>query len=122
MLLVQSRYLEKLGFPLCENTRAEYYPSGEEAFPENESAQENVTVLNPHYNAAGRVAETAEIVKSSTVQAVLIPLSIGVSVIVLFLALYWGYLQRRVQCYAIKDGKKQNLLGNLFWRRENVFH
>jgi len=91
----------------------------EEAFPENESAQENVTVLNPHYNAAGRAAETAEIVKSSAVQTVLIPLSIGVSVIVLFLALYWGYLQRRVQCYAIKDGKKQNLLGNLFWRREN---
>ena len=33
-LFVQSRYLEKLGFPLCENTRAEYYTSGEEAFPE----------------------------------------------------------------------------------------
>ncbi len=32
-LYVQSRYLENLGFPVCENTTARYFPSGEEAFP-----------------------------------------------------------------------------------------
>lgn len=32
-LYVQSKYLGNLGFPLCENTDAEYYSSGEEAFP-----------------------------------------------------------------------------------------
>lgn len=32
-LYVQSRYLDKLGFPVCENTNCEYFSSGEDAFP-----------------------------------------------------------------------------------------
>lgn len=32
-LYILSRYLEGLGFPVCENTSARYFASGEEAFP-----------------------------------------------------------------------------------------